>query len=177
MFYHYVNLASQLGTVPGDLKPNQIVLFWKTFSSTCHTVIFSWMKTNISDQVSLIVTYMVKQLIDQIFTESSLGFNCFLWTEPWRRLHVMFYRWGGLLCFHGKLHLAVWISSRWSHPHPLDSGDSSNGSGPLLLLQPRPALSPEPALQRQDIAVQGPNLQRKRLASTDRGGVSRPGQI
>ena len=153
------------------------MLFWNTFSSTCHTVIFSWMKTNISDQVSLIVTYMVKQLIDQIFTESSLGFNCFLWTEPWRRLHVMFYRCWGLLCFHGKLHLAVQISSWCWSCHPLDSADTRKYSGPLLLLQPRPALIPVPALQRQDIAVQWPDLQRKRLAPAERGAVSWPGQI
>lgn len=127
--------------------------FRKTFSSTCHSYLQLNENKSIVGSSFTIKTYFSCACMF-VYNNSYCDFSywsdfmvnshyntcCFPWT--WCiSLYIMFCRWRDLLCFHGKLHLAMRISSRYRRRHPLDSCDNRKCSGPLLLSQPRPALA------------------------------------
>ncbi len=108
----------------------------------------------------------ITQQLNLSRSDASLSITIIIWCH----------RCWGVLCFHAKLHLTVQLPGRHRFSPPLDSDDRKHCC-PLLLQQPRPARKPVPELQRQDVAVQGPDLQRKRLAPAESSGGSGPGQI
>jgi len=87
------------------------------------------------------------------------------------------FRYWGVLCFQWELCLTVQLSGWCECCSTLDSDESGIPSCPLILPQPGPTGTPEPTLPRQDVTVQGSDLQRKRLTAADRGGSSGWSQI
>lgn len=121
----------------------------------------------------LLIPLSIKHyLTTQIFTLKHLKM---IWAADltlWSCVSCCCCRYRCVLHFHGDLHAAMQLWGRHCSHHPLVPAISRKPFCSFILWRQRPAWTAEPALQRQDVTVQRPDLLRKRLTPADKGGGS-----